>query len=205
MSLPCDNYQRDVVEFPRARYQAPDDKLGGASERSQQDRGLRFVSMAADARHSAGADRHELQFSWRWPARRGRSLQQPLRSGQMTAEPDANLLEIDDLRVQFHTDQGLVRALDGVSLKVREGGTLGIVGESGCGKSLTALSILRLVPEPPGKIVSGEIIFEERDLLKLSEKEMRQVRGRQIAMIFQEPMTALNPRMKLHFPYLHGI
>ena len=103
------------------------------------------------------------------------------------------LIEINELRTQFFTDEGVVKAVDGVALKIPKGEALGLLGESGCGKSMTALSILRLIPDPPGKIVSGRIHFKGRDLLQLSEKEMRQVRGGEIAMIFQEPMTSMNP------------
>ena len=106
------------------------------------------------------------------------------------AEP---LLEITDLRTWFFTRDGVVRAVDGVSFHVAPGETLAIVGESGCGKSVTALSVLRLIPSPPGRIVSGRIRFAGRDLLGLSEPEMRDVRGNEISMIFQEPMTSLNP------------
>jgi len=103
------------------------------------------------------------------------------------------LLEVADLRTWFFTRDGIVRAVDGVSFHVTPGETLAIVGESGCGKSVTALSVLRLIPSPPGRIVSGSIRFAGRDLLGLSEAEMRQVRGNEISMIFQEPMTSLNP------------
>jgi peptide/nickel transport system ATP-binding protein len=103
------------------------------------------------------------------------------------------ILDIADLRTWFFTRDGAVRAVDGVSFHVIPGETLAIVGESGCGKSVTALSILRLIPSPPGRIVSGAIRFAGRDLLGLSEAEMRQVRGNEISMIFQEPMTSLNP------------
>jgi peptide/nickel transport system ATP-binding protein len=103
------------------------------------------------------------------------------------------ILDIADLRTWFFTRDGVVRAVDGVSFLVIPGETLAIVGESGCGKSVTALSILRLIPSPPGRIVSGAIRFAGRDLLHLSEAEMRQVRGNEISMIFQEPMTSLNP------------
>ena len=103
------------------------------------------------------------------------------------------LLQIKDLRTSFFTDDGVVRAVDGVTYDLEEGETLGLVGESGCGKSVSALSILRLIPTPPGKIVGGEVIFEGEDLLKVSEDEIRHVRGNQIAMVFQEPMTSLNP------------
>jgi peptide/nickel transport system ATP-binding protein len=103
------------------------------------------------------------------------------------------ILDIADLRTWFFTRDGVVRAVDGVSFHVLPGETLAIVGESGCGKSVTALSILRLIPSPPGRIVSGTIRFAGRDLLGLSEAEMREVRGNEISMIFQEPMTSLNP------------
>ncbi len=103
------------------------------------------------------------------------------------------LLEVRNLQTYFFGDQGTVKAVDGVSFDVQEGETLGLVGESGCGKSVSALSILRLIPSPPGEIIGGEIIFEGRDLLGLSDEEIRQVRGNRIAMIFQEPMTSLNP------------
>jgi peptide/nickel transport system ATP-binding protein len=105
----------------------------------------------------------------------------------------AKLLEIDDLAVEFHTKRGIARAVDGLSLSMEAGETLAIVGESGCGKSVTALSVLRLLAEPAGRIVSGSIRFEGRDLAALSEREMRTIRGSTISMIFQEPMTSLNP------------
>ncbi len=105
----------------------------------------------------------------------------------------APILDIVDLRTWFFTRDGVVRAVDGVSFHVDPGETLAIVGESGCGKSVTALSILRLIPSPPGRIVSGSVKFAGRDLLGLTETAMRQVRGNEISMIFQEPMTSLNP------------
>jgi len=105
----------------------------------------------------------------------------------------ATLLEIEDLRTQFFTIAGTVKAVDGVSYTVEEGETVAIVGESGCGKSVSALSILRLIPDPPGEIVGGSIVFRGRNLLELSDEEIRRVRGREIAMVFQEPMTSLNP------------
>jgi peptide/nickel transport system ATP-binding protein len=108
-------------------------------------------------------------------------------------EPAAPILEVDDLRTHFFTRDGVVRAVDGVSLQLQRGETLGVVGESGCGKSITALSILRLIPMPPGRFVSGSIRFAGRDLLRLSEREMRALRGNDISMVFQEPMTSLNP------------
>lgn len=103
------------------------------------------------------------------------------------------LLSVRDLRTYFYTDCGVVRAVDGFGYDLRAGETLAVVGESGCGKSVHALSILRLIPEPPGRIVSGEILYKGTDLLKLSGGEMRAIRGNKIAMIFQEPMTSLNP------------
>lgn len=105
----------------------------------------------------------------------------------------ARLLEIRGLKTYFHTDDGIARSVDGVSYEVDRGETLGVVGESGCGKSVTALSILRLIPFPPGRIEGGEILYNGRNLLDLTEDEMRSIRGNEISMIFQEPMTSLNP------------
>jgi len=105
----------------------------------------------------------------------------------------ASLLRIKDLRTNFFTEEGVVKAVDGVTYEVDEGEILGLVGESGCGKSVSALSILRLIPNPPGKIVGGEIWFDNQDLLKMDEEEIRHIRGNRIAMVFQEPMTSLNP------------
>ena len=110
-----------------------------------------------------------------------------------TARSSAPLLQVRNLVTAFATEGGMVRVVDGVSLHVNEGETLGLVGESGCGKSVTALSLMRLIPNPPGRILGGEAILEGRDLLRLSEREMRGVRGSRMAMIFQEPMTSLNP------------
>jgi ABC-type dipeptide/oligopeptide/nickel transport system ATPase component len=107
--------------------------------------------------------------------------------------PAETILEIENLQTHFFTAAGVVRAVDGVSYSVRSGETLGVVGESGCGKSVTALSILRLVANPPGRIVGGAIRFEGTNLLDLSESEMEGIRGNDISMIFQEPMTSLNP------------
>lgn len=104
-----------------------------------------------------------------------------------------SLLEVRDLKTYFYTSQGIVKAVDGVSYDVRAGETVALVGESGCGKTMSALSIMRLVPKPQGTIVGGEIRFEGRDLLTLDDEEMRRIRGAEIAMIFQEPMTSLNP------------
>src|SRR6202023_2233244 len=102
------------------------------------------------------------------------------------------LLEVENLQTHFRTSDGINRAVDGVSFHVDEGETLAIVGESGCGKSVTAMSLMRLIPEPPGKI-AGSVRFQGKDLLQLSEREMRDIRGNDISMIFQEPMTSLNP------------
>jgi len=103
------------------------------------------------------------------------------------------LLSIKNLKTYFYTEDGVVKAVDDVSLSIREGETLGVVGESGCGKSITAMSILKLIPNPPGKIVDGEIIFEGKDLTKATDAEIRKIRGNKISVIFQEPMTSLNP------------
>jgi oligopeptide transport system ATP-binding protein len=105
----------------------------------------------------------------------------------------AALLEVKDLRTQFHTREGLVYAVNGINYELAEGETLGIVGESGCGKSVSVLSLMRLIPEPPGKIAGGQAIFQGRDLLKMPSEEIRHVRGAQIGMVFQDPMTSLNP------------
>jgi peptide/nickel transport system ATP-binding protein len=107
------------------------------------------------------------------------------------------LLAVDDLQTHFRTPEGVVRAVDGISFHVDAGETLAIVGESGCGKSVTALSIMRLVPDPPGRIVGGEILLEGTDLLALEEAEMRKIRGDRMSMIFQEPMTSLNPVIRI--------
>jgi oligopeptide/dipeptide ABC transporter ATP-binding protein len=107
------------------------------------------------------------------------------------------LLEIEGLKTQFFTSAGTVRAVDGVDYTVEEGETVAVVGESGCGKSVTALSIMRLVADPPGKITEGQIRFKGTDLVSLPEEEMRQIRGRDIGMVFQEPMTSLNPVLSI--------
>jgi oligopeptide/dipeptide ABC transporter ATP-binding protein len=104
-----------------------------------------------------------------------------------------DLIQVKNLRTSFFTPEGELRAIDGVSFEIAESKTLGLVGESGCGKSVTSLSIMRLIPSPPGKIVGGEIFYKGRDLLKLGNEEMRKIRGNEISMIFQEPMTSLNP------------
>jgi ABC-type dipeptide/oligopeptide/nickel transport system ATPase component len=103
------------------------------------------------------------------------------------------ILSVENLRTCFHTEAGALFAVDDVSFSLEKGQTLGLVGESGCGKSVTSLSVMRLIPSPPGEIASGKIMFKGRDLLSLSLDEMRDIRGNEIAMIFQEPMTSLNP------------
>jgi len=107
------------------------------------------------------------------------------------------LLEVNDLHTHFFTREGVVRAVDGISFSLEKGKTLGIVGESGCGKSVTALSIMGLIPKPPAKIVSGSVIYDGQDLTKLPERKLEDLRGREIAMIFQDPMTSLNPTLTL--------
>src|SRR5207237_35811 len=103
------------------------------------------------------------------------------------------LLEVNDLHTQFFTRDGVVHAVDGVSFELAAGETLGIVGESGCGKSVTALSLMRLIPQPPGRITQGSIVFDGQDVLKMDDDDVRSIRGNNIAMIFQDPMTSLNP------------
>lgn len=115
------------------------------------------------------------------------------------------LLEIEGLKTYFFTRQGVVRAVDGISYRVEQGQTIGIVGESGCGKSVSALSIVGLVPSPPGRVVAGSILFQGRDLSKLSEKEMQHVRGREISMIFQDPMSSLNPVLTVQDQLTEGL
>jgi peptide/nickel transport system ATP-binding protein len=120
------------------------------------------------------------------------------------------LLEVDNLITEFATDEGLVRAVDGVSFQLDAGATLGIVGESGCGKSVTALSIMRLLPQPMGRIAGGSIVFQGSDLTQLAIPDMEKIRGRRIGMVFQEPMTALNPvhtigRQLTEGMLLHGV
>src|SRR4030043_185027 len=105
----------------------------------------------------------------------------------------SKLLEVKNLKTYFYTDDGVAKAVDDVTFDLDKGETLGLVGESGCGKSVSALSVMRLIPDPPGKIVGGQIMFKGQDLAQLSEREMQDIRGNDIAMIFQEPMTSLNP------------
>jgi len=123
------------------------------------------------------------------------SVEKPVTASDMT--PARTILEIDNLQTHFFTAAGVVRAVDGVSYSVKSGETLGVVGESGCGKSVTALSVLRLVANPPGRIVGGAIRFEGTNLLDLTEGEMEAIRGNDISMIFQEPMTSLNPLLTI--------
>jgi oligopeptide/dipeptide ABC transporter ATP-binding protein len=115
------------------------------------------------------------------------------------------LLEVDDLHTYFHTREGVVRAVDGVSFTLERGKTLGIVGESGCGKSVTALSIMGLIPKPPARIEQGSVSFDGRELTRLSERELEDVRGKDIAMIFQDPMTSLNPTLRIGTQITEGI
>lgn len=110
---------------------------------------------------------------------------------------DTPILQIKDLVVKFHTSEGVIHAVNRVNISLDPGETLGIVGESGCGKSVTMMSTLRLIPDPPGKIESGEILFHDQDLLKLSDREIRDIRGKRIAMVFQDPIASLNPVFKI--------
>src|ERR1041384_3552399 len=110
---------------------------------------------------------------------------------------NGNILSVNNLKTYFQTEDGVVKAVDGITFNLQKGETLGIVGESGSGKSVTNLSIMRLIPEPPGKIVDGDIIFNGIDVRKLSLDDVRKIRGKRIAMIFQDPMTSLNPFLRL--------
>lgn len=114
------------------------------------------------------------------------------------------ILKVEDLKTYFKTDDGIVKAVDGVSFELKKGETLGIVGESGCGKSVTNLSIMRLIA-PPGKITGGQVIFKGRDILSLQEKEVRRIRGKEISMIFQDPMTSLNPFLRISTQLVENI
>jgi len=120
------------------------------------------------------------------------------RRKKMSLSPNAKVvLDVRDLKTYFKTDAGVVKAVDGVSFTIHENETLGIVGESGCGKSVTNLSIMRLISDPPGKTVGGQVLFEDKDILKLPESEMRNIRGNKVSMIFQDPMTSLNPFLRI--------
>ncbi len=118
---------------------------------------------------------------------------------------NGTLLSLRNLKTYFYTAEGVVKAVDGVSWDLKPGETLGLVGESGCGKTVSALSILRLIPDPPGKIVGGKVLFEGKDLTKISSAEIRRVRGNKISMIFQEPMTSLNPVFTIGFQIAEAI
>src|SRR5205823_65281 len=147
------------------------------------------ASHRASTGDRALADADGVQLPGRRSARRPRSEAEAL------SQP---VLQVKDLRTQFFTDDGLVQAVDGVSFDLNPGETLGIVGESGCGKSVTALSILRLIQEP-GRIVGGQILFKGTDLVTMPEDDVREIRGRDIAMIFQDPLSSLNPVLKVGF------
>ena len=114
-----------------------------------------------------------------------------------TTIQDEVILQVKDLRTYFNTDEGVVKAVDGITFNLRKGETMGIVGESGSGKSVTNLSIMNLIPNPPGKIMGGEVLFHGEDLLKLSEKQIQNIRGNKISMIFQDPMSSLNPFLRI--------
>ena len=114
-----------------------------------------------------------------------------------TTIEDEVILQVKDLRTYFNTDEGVVKAVDGITFNLRKGETMGIVGESGSGKSVTNLSIMNLIPNPPGKIMGGEVLFHGEDLLKLSEKQIQNIRGNKISMIFQDPMSSLNPFLRI--------
>lgn len=116
-----------------------------------------------------------------------------------------SLVEFKNLKTYFHTDKGIVKSVNDVSFHIEKGETVGIVGESGCGKSVTAMSLMRLIPSPPGKIEGGDILFEGKSILEMSEQELRSIRGNEISMIFQEPMTSLNPALTIGSQLCEGI
>ena len=123
----------------------------------------------------------------------------------MKPTKDDILIEVRGLKTHFFTDEGVSPAVDGVDYSVKKGETLGVVGESGCGKSVTAQSIMRFIPEPPGRIVHGKILFDGTDVVPLSMEQMRSIRGNRIAMIFQEPMTSLNPVYRVGEQIVEGM
>src|SRR5262249_374425 len=173
----------------------------GGAERAR----AALVPLDSRARLPHLPDRAGVQLSGGRAVRRPEPAQDPRRQGRVretkavAGSGDKNqgsvqpVLEVRDLRTHFFTDDGVVKAVNGVSFQVYPGETLGVVGESGCGKSVTALSILRLIASPPGRIVGGQILYKGKDLVTASEAEMRKIRGNEISMIFQEPMTSLNP------------
>lgn len=116
-----------------------------------------------------------------------------------------DLVKINNLKTYFYTEDGVIKAVDDVSFRIKEGETIGIVGESGCGKSITAMSLMRLIPNPPGKIVGGEIIFEDKSILNLNDEELREIRGNKISVIFQEPMTSLNPVFTIGYQIMEAL
>ena len=117
----------------------------------------------------------------------------------------SHLLEVNNLVTKFYTEEGVVNAVNGISYTLEEGESMALVGESGCGKSVSVLSVMRLIPSPPGKIVEGEVLYNGRDLLKVSDDEMRRIRGREIAMIFQDPLTSLNPVLTIGRQMTEGL
>ncbi len=179
------------LSFLGVGVQEPSCFLGQHAESGAEPARAEFLPLAAvRAGHRHLPDRDGVQLPGRRPARRARPAQGPRRSEFRMRPP---LLEVRDLQTHFFTDEGVVRAVDGVSFELNAGETLAVVGESGSGKSVTSLSILRLVAQPPGRIVGGQIRFQGRNLLDLAPREMRAIRGKEISMIFQEPMTSLNP------------
>ena len=178
-----------VLSFLGVGVQEPSASWGNMLNQARSIRALTaFPVAAARAGHRDLPDGDGVQFPGRRASRRAGSQARVRRKS--VSEP---LLRVENLKTYFYTDTAVVRAVDGVSFEVNAGETLAVVGESGSGKSVTALSILRLVAQPPGKIVDGRIRFKGRDLLTLSNHDMRSVRGKDISMIFQEPMTSLNP------------
>src|SRR5262245_61186874 len=171
---------------------------GDGSDRT---RGRRAADAAArgSPRHPGGPPRRGLGRAPSGPALAGAGRCDPARGRWDDHRADGSvsgvdpLLAVHDLRTEFATQDGVVHAVNGISYVLREGESLGLVGESGCGKSVSALSLMRLIPSPPGRVVGGEVLFNGRDLLKLNDEEMRRIRGNDIAMIFQDPMTSLNP------------
>src|SRR5882762_1948580 len=184
------HHRGGLALVPRRGHPAPDAVLGADGGGRPQPHRERLVARSrAGGRHRAGGARLQ-------PVRRlAPRLAGPAAATGLTAAVALApvVLEVKDLHAYLYTRWGVVRAVDGVSFALREGETLGLVGESGCGKTMTGLSVLRLLPEPAGRIVRGQVLLEGEDLVMKSESEMREVRGRRISMILQDPQTSLNP------------
>lgn len=188
------NYCGNVLELSRARCSTAYAELGQHADKLPTLH-IASTTISTDSRTSHNCRHFGIQYVRRRVE--GRFGSQIKTIAQLVRVLAGELLSIHNLKTYFYTRQGIVKAIDGVSFDIRKGEIFGLVGESGCGKSVTALSIMRLVPDPPGKIVHGDILFEGKSLLNRDENEMRKVRGGKVSMIFQDPTASLNPVMKV--------